>query len=46
MEGVKELFNNNVIDQRFSPWMARLVGIGIGVLTGGLMLAILYWVLT
>ena len=39
--------NNDIdIDQRFSPWVAKLVGIGIGVLTGGLMLAILYWVLT
>ena len=38
--------NDNDIDQRFSPWVAKLVGIGIGVLTGGLMLAILYWVLT
>ena len=38
--------NNNDIDQRFSPWVAKLVGIGIAVLTGGLMLAILYWVLT
>ncbi len=40
------MINNNDIDQRFSPWVARLVGIGIAVLTGGLMLAILYWVLT
>ena len=39
--------NNDIdIDQRFPPWAARLVCIGIGVLTGGLMLAILYWVLT
>jgi len=40
------MINNNDIDQRFSPWVARLVGIAIGVLTGGLMLAVLYWVLT
>ena len=40
------MIHNNDIEQRFSPWVGRLVAIGIGVLTGGLMPAILYWVLT
>ena len=39
--------NNDIdIDQRFPPWVGRLVGIGIGGLTGGLMFGVLYWVLT
>ena len=32
------MIHNSDIEQRFSTWVARMVGIGIGVLKGGLML--------